>query len=406
VSDPDRDVLDVLLILRASANQYPATRYQANLLAARGLRVGLVDLDSGPTPNELDPAVRRWRPHVAWNPKAAPRPAWWRRWGRWLRFRAACRGAMARYRPAAVIAYDTLGAVFAPPDPGHRRTVYHFHELPEVLPGAGFGPCLALKRTREWSRRADLVVFSDAGRARWFAREVGLQRPPKVVMNCPMRLLRPPESNLRPTLTGMGLGPGPVVCYLGTVGVNQALPETARSMGLWPPDALFVLIGPASDETRRAILAAGAAAGAVSRIAFLGPRPHAEALALAAGADVGLSLIQPNTRNLMFTAGAVNKRFEYMALDLPQVADAGPGVRELIEGNGVGLCADPRSPHDIGRAVSALTQDAETRRRMAEQARRLHLETLNYETQFAEVADWVLAACRRGHEPDGEGQGV
>jgi glycosyltransferase involved in cell wall biosynthesis len=214
-------------------------------------------------------------------------------------------------------------------------------------------------------------------------------------MNCPRRMATVPDSPLRQRLAEFGPAVGGVVCYLGSIGADQGLPEAARSMIHWPSDSLFVLIGGASETMRKSILAAAASVEAAERVMFLGPHPHTEALGLAAGADVGLSLIQPNNESWLYSAGAINKRFEYMALALPQITNNGPGVAEIIEANECGLCVNPGDPAAIGNAVRQLMDSVELRRRLSINARARHLDGFNYENQFAGVAEWITRECLR-----------
>lgn len=388
--------LDALLVLRSCAEHYPPTVNQANLLAAAGLRVGVIDLSFVGSVTALAPEIRRWRVHPMWNSKLEPPYPAWRRWSNWLRFRQTCRRVIRTTRPGVVIAYDTLGSLFVPPASGRFRTIYHFHELSGPEAGEGFGPRRARLQAAKNSRNADLVVFPDAQRARIFQARAGLTTPPSVVMNCPRRMTMVPPSPLRQRLEETGTAGGSLVCYLGSIGADQGLVEAARSLHHWPADARLVLIGGAANAMKKAILAAAAEVNAAGRLVFLGPHPHAAALALAAGADLGLALIQPNNESWRYSAGAINKRFEYMALGLPQVTNDGPGVPEIVGAggdHGCGLCVDARDATAIGRAVHELLTSAELRRRMAANARTRHLEDLNYEQQFASVRDWIIQAA-------------
>ena len=179
------------------------------------------------------------------------------------------------------------------------------------------------------------------------------------------------------------------VGYVGCVGWHQGLREAAFSMRDWPADSVFVLVGPYSEEVREGILAGARAAGTDSRVLFLGPKPHAEALALAAGADLGLSLIQPHNQHRLYSAGACNKRFEYMALSVPQLTNNGPGVAEIVERNQCGLCVNPNSPEEIGAAVNRLLRDPDQLRQMGSRGRAAHCEQYNYQAQFRPVLEWI-----------------
>lgn len=384
--------LDVLLVLRACLEHYPPSLNQANILIASGLRVGVIDLAAAASSNSpLNPVVQRWQVHRLWDSKTEQRLPVLQRWQNGLKFRRFCQTTIRSTRPKVVIGYDTTGCVHLNPCGGKYRTIFHFHELSEPEKGMGLGSALALKLAFRSSRRADLVVFPDAHRAREFQRLARLPVPPAVVMNCPIKLPTLPTS---PLATVLPPAEGPIVCYLGSVGINQGLVPAAASMSLWPANSRFVLIGAYSDSVRSQIMAAAEAVDCHRRVTFLGQKPHSEALALAAGATLGLSLIQPTTRNWLYSAGAVNKRFEYMALGLPQITNDGPGVAELVAQTGCGLCVDSSSIEDIGRAVNDLLGSPAQLQQFREQGRACHLTRFNYETQFAEVADWVAAQVR------------
>lgn len=382
--------MDVLLVIRARAELFPPTVNQANLLAGSGLKVGIVHLASRASkPAALDARVRQWHAHTAWDSSTEPRQNFARRWTNWLRFARTCRAVIRSQRPQVVLGYDPVACTHLRPAPGQRRTVYHFHELPEIYPDMGVGPRRALSRVAGLARKADLVVFSDQARAERYQDEVGLSTCPRVVMNCPLLVSTVPASPLRKLLADRGMEGMRAVGYVGCVGWHQGLREAALSMRDWPADSVFVLVGPYSEEVREGILAGARAAGTDSRVLFLGPKPHAEALALAAGADLGLSLIQPHNQNRLYSAGACNKRFEYMALSVPQLTNNGPGVAEIVERNQCGLCVNPNSPEEIGAAVNRLLRDPDQLRQMGSRGRAAHCEQYNYQAQFRPVLEWI-----------------
>ena len=387
--------LDVLLVIRADVAGYPPTINQANLLARRGLRVGVIDLfgsDRGEA--SLDRAIQRVSVHRQWQSKLEPPFPGWRRAWNWARFRRAVGSTVRRCRPAVVVAYDPHGLVFVPPGQGAHKTVYHFHELPEAEAVMSYGTRRALKKTYDYSSGANLVTFSDTDRARLFADRARLSRAPMVAFNCPARMHERPQSSLAALLARERPGTWKIVGYVGSIGFRQGLIEAAASMRYWPNDSILVLIGPWAPEVRSRIEAEARSCGALERVIFTGPKQHPEALALLAGVDVGLSMIQGTSENFRYSAGAINKRFEYMALGIPQVTTAGSGVAEIMDAAGAGHCVPPDSPAEIGRAVAALLADPAERNRMGESARRAHLERFNYEVQFEPIADWIEQACR------------
>jgi len=385
--------LDVLLVLRAFAELYPPTVNQANLLAEAGLQVGVLDLAVEGVNSALNPAVRRFRSHRWWNSKNEAAPSFFQRAANLWKFRQTTKTTISENRPHVIIAYDILAAAFVRPQPHCFKTVYHFHELPEPDPREGFGSKRERAKTASFSLQADLVVFSDAMRAKVYQEQVALREFPKVVMNCPRRLAQIPKSPLRQEIAAIGFPNARAICYLGSIGLDQGILPAISSMRYWPDDAVFVLIGKCSDEMRQRILANATEVSTEKRVLFLGSRPHVEAMALIAGGDLGLSLIQPNTQNWRYSAGAINKRFEYMALGLPQVSSNGPGVAAIIEDGRCGICVDPNQPEAIGQAVRRLLDNEGLRRQLSTNARTAHLDRFNYECQFTGVQNWIRTAC-------------
>jgi glycosyltransferase involved in cell wall biosynthesis len=168
-------------------------------------------------------------------------------------------------------------------------------------------------------------------------------------------------------------------------------------MRWWPARTLFVMVGPVMATYRDSLLALARQRGSESRLVFLGSVPYDEVFHLAAGAAVGCSLVaDQNDPNWTYSAGAINKRFEYMAVGLPQVANGGAGMRELIEESDCGVLADPTSPEDVGRALARLLEDRTVRAGMSENSRKAHLSNFNYEYQFAPVLSQILGWCGKG----------
>lgn len=387
-------LLDVLLILRANIDLYPPSRNQANLLAYRGLRVGVIDL-SYPrfSQTELDASVWRWQPHSLWDSKQeAPRPSIIRII-QYLRFKAACRVAIQSAKPAAVLGYDLMGCLNGPPLPDKYVTLYHFHELFRLRPHGEWRNQISHNRIRYNLSKASRFTISDRHRGEMQRQEALLSRPPETIINCPLKMDSIPRSRLRENLSRKGLYPDYVVGYIGSIGEDQGVLETAASMAYWPDNTLFVLVGNVSDKIRTSLCNTAAKTGRGKDLLFMGPKPHTEAFSLIAGADIGVSLIQGNGRNWTYSAGAINKRFEYAALGLPQVTSDLPGVMAIFEDAAVYVRGD--DVIGIGNSIRGLLLNPERRRQIGEKARKLHLQRYHYEAQFGPFGDWIEMKCRQ-----------
>ncbi len=75
------------------------------------------------------------------------------------------------------------------------------------------------------------------------------------------------------------------------------------------------------------------------------------------------------------------KLFEYMAAGLPVIASNFPLWREIVEGNGCGICVDPLKPEEIAHAIDRLAGDPEEAKRMGQRGRKAVEELYNWEKE-------------------------
>jgi glycosyltransferase involved in cell wall biosynthesis len=233
----------------------------------------------------------------------------------------------------------------------------------------------------------------DVHRAAALAHEENLARLVMVVRNCPRRLTRLPPGRLTEAM--LGRQKRFTVLFQGAVAENYYADKIIQSMVWWPPESVMVFLGPtkgAFDERLREI---ARDVGVPDRVVLLSQVPYCDLFGYTVGADLGLTMIKPHSFNFAHMAGASNKRYEFMACGVPQISNRGPGMHDLVEGNGVGLCVDPEDPEEIGHQVAYLLGNEPLRRRMGEQGRRLHLDEYNYEVQFAGLLETVMSYLDR-----------
>jgi glycosyltransferase involved in cell wall biosynthesis len=180
-----------------------------------------------------------------------------------------------------------------------------------------------------------------------------------------------------------------IVIYNGSVGPDHGLDTAIRSMPEWPKDSVFVIKGHAHLEYAEEIKSLARSLGLDDRVIMLKRsfRSFEENYGIIAGADVGWTVLEPAKENWKYSALASNKRFECMALGVPQITDNNPGVAELIEGNECGICIQPDSVSAASDAVKRLLSDASLRDHMTECGRRIHLGRFNYDQQFAPILE-------------------
>lgn len=140
--------------------------------------------------------------------------------------------------------------------------------------------------------------------------------------------------------------PEPRALYVGDLRRSRGLFAMVDAVAAAPGWSLD-LVGPVAasdDDALRTRLAGTDLAG---RVRLHGRRPPAQAWAVAAGAWVGLSLLQ-NTP--AFRDGVPSKLYEYLACGLAVVASPLPRQAELLEHAGAGVVVD-----DVASAAAALT---------------------------------------------------
>lgn len=372
----------LLLAQRANIDRYPPVLHQIRLLGSSYESL-VVDSIASSECDELQtaPEVRRLRVREG---QGNGRASLLHRVTKVFAFARAYKRQLAD-NPDVAIAYDAdTAALLLRSHASPTRRVVHLHETLDVA-AVGRSTKLATSYLLKNLTRADLVIIPDSHRARMVSAAAKLVREPLVVMNCPPLIPRLPASRLLPALRERGIVTPNIAHYQGAVGPDHYLDTIISSMTRWPADAVFVIVGDAHDEYRQLLQEHAASLGVGGRVIWLGRVPYRDLFSYTIGAAVGLSFFQPTNDNFRFAAGASNKRFEYAALGVAQVTNAGIGVEELFGRPGFATLLDKLDPESIGDAVGALLTNRKRRAEMGERARRAHLSVNNYETQFAPV---------------------
>ena len=228
-------------------------------------------------------------------------------------------------------------------------------------------------------------------------KQIELRSLPSVVPNYPLRALQRVSAARR-------AGGCFEVVYCGSVGLQQKLDMIARSVVDWPASALFRIVGNSGTATGRQVAAAASQAGVSDRVLFDGWTAYDEVPSRLVTCSLGISLLDPCFEQWRTALGASNKRYQYMQASLPQIGDMNPGVRELLEGQGIGRCIAAFEPGELARVVTEYADDPERCRREGERAYRLHIERYNYQRAFQPVLDWIndRLDCDRFHRQSGK----
>jgi glycosyltransferase involved in cell wall biosynthesis len=386
------------LAQRNSVERYPPTLHQTALLQSLG---SVVVIDAPPrgedSATQTAACVRRIRIDAVGK---GLRDTQLSRIGSAARFAHEYRRQLKGATDVA-IAYEPDAAALLLRGSGARNVmrVVHLHEIPDAeLYSSSFVSSIAIRYMIATLERADLVIVPDSDRAVYTAQVAKLTRPPVVVMNCPLTLEQLPESKLLPWLEERGVYDSGIVHFQGSLGPDHGLAQVIASMHFWPSDSVFVIVGDGPLEYMEVLRALAGREGVAARVLFVGRVSYADVFAFAAGATVGVTLLEPTNANWKFAAGASNKRFEYAAMGIPQVSNIGAGMDALFGITGIAELVDANDVEAIGRAIAKLLCNRSHAVAVGENARRLHLRSYNYEQQFApvleELRQWEYVAGR------------
>lgn len=152
-------------------------------------------------------------------------------------------------------------------------------------------------------------------------------------------------------------GPAPLLVHLGALTRARGWPAMLEALALAPPGTRLRLVGRFTDGSEADFHARAAALGVAGRVEAFGWRPHAEALALATQADVGLVLFQRGVEN--HRLALPHKLFDCMLAGLPVVVpDFAEEVAAVVAEAGCGIAVDPGDGAAVAAAVAALADPA------------------------------------------------
>lgn len=391
--------LKACLVMRAPIELYPPSVYQAELLEEEGFEVAVLDTEDGaPAACQLRPSIRRIVLEKTRGP-ATTRQLLHRIGAPFRRqlFKTRAVHWLKRLCPDVVISYEPPAIAAIGSDAVRDKTVrvWHLHEYPELCADLGIGTRRSIGWVWKNASEADAIWFPDANRAELFAKSVAPIPTVEIIRNFPRVLANVPSPCLRTLLRQQHVvDRGFLVLYCGSVGADHGLETTIQGMGQWPIASLFVLVGPCAPAFRSKLLGIAHKFGVADRVVFVGAAAPDTLWSIRASADVAVTISEPRSINYKLHAGASNKRFETMAVGVPQVTNGGTGLTEIIEGNGIGICVPHDQPEAIGRAIAQLLMNENLRREMGNRARRLHLQRFNYETEFKPVLERLVESIR------------
>ena len=273
--------------------------------------------------------------------------------------------------------FDTLPPAWLLARRSTARLVYDAHEVYsafESAPGRIYNGIATALESALAQRAADVITVTPAMAAE-LERRLRLQRPLRVVMNCPP--LDPAEPDAARTHGRLR------VAYLAAVGHARPLDDLLKAAAAAPEVELWLhVLGANAADLQRQVGEHGLA----GRAHVLQPVEPDQIVPTLRAYDVGVVIDRPLALNNEVTLP--NKLFEYLMAGLAVVAPDFGALRDFVEGERVGLTFESDRPASLAAALTTLARDRRLLEELRRRARRAAVERYN-----AEAAQQTLRAA-------------
>ena len=172
------------------------------------------------------------------------------------------------------------------------------------------------------------------------------------------------------------------ICYVGGIDAIRGAHEIVRACELIRSPTRLNLVGRFSESALEARVKAYPGWERVNELGFLDRSGVRNVLSRSVA---GLVTSHPIGN---FLDGLPVKMFEYMAAGIPVIASNIPSWRDIIQGNGCGVCVDPLDPTAIAGAIDYLVMNPETAKRMGENGKKAVMEKYNWPVQATKLTDF------------------
>jgi len=172
-----------------------------------------------------------------------------------------------------------------------------------------------------------------------------------------------------------GLSDNPTILFVGRIVPEKGLHILMRAYQLVRkriPNARLVIVGPFRTSGQVSPYAANVIKKCSNGIAFIGPSPHEELVALDCAADI---FVNPTIIPEAF--GMVN--IEAMACEKPVIATRIGAIPEVVDDGKTGVLVPPRQPKALAHAILSLLENPSIMREMGIAGRRKVLEHFTWD---------------------------
>ena len=162
------------------------------------------------------------------------------------------------------------------------------------------------------------------------------------------------------------------VCYIGGIAALRGIREVIAACGMLESGTRLNLAGRFSEAAVEAEAREMKGWQRVNQLGFVDRKAVRETLGRSVA---GLVTFHPVPNHV---DAQPNKMFEYMSAGIPVIASHFPLWKEIVEGNGCGLCVDPLDPAAIAGAIDFLIRNPEVARGLGENGRKAVTERYNW----------------------------
>ena len=163
------------------------------------------------------------------------------------------------------------------------------------------------------------------------------------------------------------------ICFLGGISLARGVREIIEALDYL--DCILTLAGPFDNPETKIVLSK---LPSWSKVDYRGNISREAVMEIMSESMIGMICYLPEPNHIN---AYPNKLFEYMSAGLPVVASDFPLWREIVEGNGCGICVNPTNPMEIARVVNQLISDDEATPIMGENGKRAVLLTYNWDSE-------------------------
>lgn len=169
--------------------------------------------------------------------------------------------------------------------------------------------------------------------------------------------------------------------YIGIVLENRGILEIAKALYLLKlkgHQANFHCVGELYSDLDKKLKSLDFYEEIRGNLHFYGRMSLEEGYKLADKMDIGLCVIWPMKNSM---ESYPTKLFEYMSVGLPIITSDFPLYKTTVEGNGCGICVNPKNPEELSEAILKIHQDVEKSELMVENGKKAVFEKFDWKSQ-------------------------